>query len=267
MHAPNPEFLEAVTAAFAAIGEVKALALSGSILTKYGDERSDYDFYVYADEEIDVDKRRDIAARFADSYAIDNHFYETDDEWLLPESGRQVEFIYRSRSWIEGEIRRVWLDGDASLGYTTCLVFNVYNSRILHDPEGWFGTLQEVTRRPYPERLARNIVAKNIPMLYARLNGSFSEQIVNAIARDDLVAVNHRISVFLASYFDVLFALNHVLCPGEKHLVRYANDTCRTLPAAFTRAVESLVTAPLRQKTTHLDHLVDELRRLVADTE
>ncbi len=265
MHAPTTEFLDAVTAAFAAIGEVKALALSGSILTKYGDERSDYDFYVYADEEIDVGKRREIAARFADACNIDNHFYETDDEWLLPGSGRQVEFIYRSRGWIEGEIRRVWLDGGASLGYTTCLVYNVRNARILHDPEGWFGTLQEATRRLYPERLAANIVAKNIPMLYGRLNGSFREQIVNAIARDDVVAVNHRISVFLASYFDVLLALNRVLCPGEKHLVHYAQDTCRILPTAFAQEVESLVTAPLRQKTKYLDRLVEEMRRLVSE--
>ncbi|MCD8139974.1 MAG: hypothetical protein LUE17_09405 [Planctomycetaceae bacterium] len=216
MNAPDPRLLESIVSAFSRIDAVKALVLSGSILTPYGDERSDYDFYVYADSDIDVEKRSEIAKRFAAAFAVDNHFYETDDEWLLPDSGRQVEFIYRSRRWIEEAIRRVWVDGEASLGYTTCLVFNIRNSRILYDPESWFGALQELTRRPYPRRLVESVVAKNIPMLYGRLNGSFREQIMNAIARDDVVAVNHRISVFLSSYFDVLFALNAVLYPGEK---------------------------------------------------
>ncbi|MCD8349247.1 MAG: DUF4037 domain-containing protein [Planctomycetaceae bacterium] len=264
MNIPNPDLLEAITSAFADIDEVKALVLSGSSLTRYGDERSDYDFYVYADTEIDRRRRTEIAERFAASYTIDNHFYETDDEWLLPESGKQVEFIYRNRNWIEGAIRRVWVDGEATLGYTTCLVFNVQNSRILHDPESWFSMVQDLTCQPYPPQLVQNIIAKNIPMLYGRLNGSFREQILNAVTRDDLVAVNHRISVFLASYFDVLFALNNVLCPGEKHLVQYALDTCRTLPASFKHEVESLITAPVQHKPVHLDHLVEELRRLVA---
>lgn len=255
--------LERIIAGFAAIREIRAIAFSGSSATKYVDEFSDYDFYVYSDQEIDCRARREIVEKYASRYNIDNRFYETDDEWLLRGSNKQVEFIYRSRSWMEESIERVWQNCAASVGYSTCFVYNIRNCRICHDPDSWLGRLQAKTQTPYPEALRRNIIAKNVPMLYGRLNGSFCEQIRNAVARRDDISVNHRISVFLASYFDVLFAVNRVLCPGEKKLLQYAQDTCPTLPEGFAEELDALLHCPNHEKAARLETLVRELKRIL----
>ena len=42
-----------------------------------------------------------------------------------------------------------------------------------------------------------------------------------SIARDDLISVAHRVAVWIASYTDILFALNRRYYPGEKRLAVY----------------------------------------------
>ena len=59
---------------------------------------------------------------------------------------------------------------------------------------------------------------------------SYYEQIEKAVKREDEISVNHRISAFMASYFDVIFAKNELLHPGEKRLVQFALKNCNILP-------------------------------------
>ena len=70
----------------------------------------------------------------------------------------------------------------------------------------------------YPESLRQNIISKNMEMLHGVI-ASYDAQIINAYQRGDFVSVNHRISAYLASYFDIIFALNKMYHPGEKRLV------------------------------------------------
>ncbi len=256
---PDKHLLAEVVASFAPLADVKALVLSGSVATGYGDDLSDHDFYVYSDQEIPIPARQAIAEKFTTSFNIDNHIYETDDEWLLP-SGRIVEFIYRSRRWVEDQIDRVWEQGNASVGYTTCFIYNVQKSIILHDPDGWFAALQGKTLSPYPETLQSAIIGKNMFALDWRYNGSLLSQVINAEKRRDPVSLNHRMSALLASYFDVLFAANKVLCPGEKHLIRYALETCSDVPDGFPDNVLKLLRD---QKAEDASALIDNLSQLL----
>jgi len=64
----------------------------------------------------------------------------------------------------------------------------------------------------------------------------------------------------LASYFDVLFAINAQTHPGEKKLVALAKQTCSILPADFEKNIEQVV-QHLGDKDllVSLDVLLDEL--------
>ncbi len=55
-------------------------------------------------------------------------------------------------------------------------------------------------------------------------------QIEKACQRKDLISLNHRVAALLASYFDVIFALNRVLHPGEKRLMEWAQAHCARVP-------------------------------------
>ena len=100
--------------------------------------------------------------------------------------------------------------------------------------------MQECVSGEYPEELQKNIIAKNLPLLNFKLVASFIEQVEKAIKRDDLISVNHSISAFLASYFDVLFAKNKILHCGEKRLKNYALKVCKVLPKNFENDINDL---------------------------
>ena len=52
---------------------------------------------------------------------------------------------------------------------------------------------------------------------------------------------NHRVAAWIASYFDIIFAANRVLHPGEKKLVDIAERECGRLPLDMRVDVEDLV--------------------------
>lgn len=80
--------------------------------------------------------------------------------------------------------------------------------------------------------------------------------------RRDAVSVNHRIAALLASYFDILFALNRVLHPGEKRIVALAQDACTLLPTSMAEDVTGVVAASGRARgavVSRLERLLDRL--------
>ena len=56
------------------------------------------------------------------------------------------------------------------------------------------------------------------------MQSCYLKQITTSIVRRDPVSLNHRIAAWLASYFDILFAINCRFHPGEKRLLTYAEE-------------------------------------------
>ena len=129
---------------------------------------------------------------------------------------------------------------EASLGYTTCFWHTVRNSQPLADSTGWYAQLHAHAQAPYPEPLRCAILAKNYPVL-RRTRSSYAHQIALAALRGDSVSLNRRVAALLASYFDIRFALNHVLHPGEKRLVEYAERTCQHRPECMAKDITTLI--------------------------
>ena len=92
---------------------------------------------------------------------------------------------------------------------------------------------------------------------------SYYEQIKKGINRADLVSINHRIAAFLASYFDIIFAKNELLHPGEKRLIQYAKNNCKFLPEKFEENITKLLTQPNKETISLLDDMVSNLKQIL----
>lgn len=251
---------------FQSISSVETIALGGSQSSGRLDQHSDIDLYVYSKQMVPLDKRKEIVERLGASKAdLNLTFWDTGDEWFDRETGIEVDVMYWHPIWIEEQLERVLNAHQASMGYTTCFWRTVKNSQIMYDRQGWFARLQEKSNRPYPVELKRAIVAKNHPVLRAVIP-SYYGQIQKALKRHDLVSVNHRLAALFASYFDVLFALNEVLHPGEKKILAFVREQCSRIPANLERQIESvlhLAATGDHRLLQELDRMLDSLDELL----
>jgi predicted nucleotidyltransferase len=249
-----------IATAFAEIDGVEAVSLGGSAVTRRADELSDFDLYAYFRTEVPVEARREIIARRTSDYRLDNRFWDQEDEWIEPD-GKRFDVMYRPCEWMEGEIGYRLQQCGASLGYTTAICFSVAHGESLADPNGWFEQLQTRTRQPYPDELVRAIWRKNRPPLKGGMQSCYFVQLEAALARDDPVSGNHRVAAWLASYFDILFALNRRYHPGEKRLLAYAADL-PSLPENALFDVENTCALAGTLDLALLEHLAMMVQRL-----
>ena len=73
----------------------------------------------------------------------------------------------------------------------------------------------------------RNIIGGGYHVQVKTEDEELNKQIEKAYNRNDIVSVNHRITEFLASYFDIIFAINELTHPGEKRLISLCKKTCK----------------------------------------
>ena len=255
-----------IAAAFSPLPGVEAVALGGSQSGGRVDRDSDIDLYVYTTSAIPLPDREAIVARLgAVRPELNQTFWDVGDVWHDAETGIEVEAVYWRTTWIEGMLDRVLVQHRPGNGYSTCHWYTIRNSVCLFDRRGWFAALQERSRQPYPEELRRAIIAWNHPVL-RKITPSYRNQIAKAIRRRDSVSVNHRLTELLAGYFDVLFALNRVLHPGEKRLLDLAAERCAKIPANMRTQVEKVLQAAPSASPTLLaavDELLGGLDRLL----
>ena len=237
--------VEALFEELGSLPQVEAIALGGSRATGRNDEKSDYDVYVYLTGPVEESVRRGILERYCSYMEIGNSFWEPEDDVTLKD-GIDMDIIYRSLQDFAGTVSGV-VDGcNAWNGYTTCMWHNLITSNIVLDKNGRLRALQEQYRIPYPRKLKENIIANNRKLLSGMLP-SFDSQIHKAERRGDLVSVNHRVTEFLASYFDILFALNEMTHPGEKRMQSICSAECKILPENFDQNLERLFDGMFRQ--------------------
>ncbi|MBW4557049.1 MAG: DUF4037 domain-containing protein [Trichormus sp. ATA11-4-KO1] len=257
---------EQITAEFKYLPQVVAVVLAGSQTNQAADPASDLDFYVYVSEEITLEIREAIAQKFADRVEINNQFWEPGDEWVDRDSGRRVDIMYRMTDWSKNQLDRILIHHQASIGYSTCFWFNVCHSLPLYDPDGWFQQLQQQAKQPYPQPLVEAIIAKNYPILRKNFS-SYAHQMELAIQRNDLVSLNHRTAALIASYFDIIFAVNQTPHPGEKRLLQLTKKLCSELPTNMEDTVNNLFFALFAGRNLYIiayvNRLVDGLDQLL----
>jgi hypothetical protein len=240
---PIVTLAQSIAAHFAPLPQVAAVALAGSQMAGTEDVSSDLDIYVYTRAEVPLDMRAALAEeRAARRVEIGNDTWGPGDEWVDGETGRGIDLMYFGTIWMEEQLDRVLVQHQPSLGYTTAFWSTLRHSVPLYDRDGWLENLQARAQEPYPDPLRRAIIAKNHPILRAKTS-SYLHQLEKAFARQDRVSLNHRVAALLASYFDILFALNRALHPGEKRLLWYAHELCPLRPEGMEAQLEALLNA------------------------
>ena len=90
-------------------------------------------------------------------------------------------------------------------------------------------------------------------------------QITKAMKRGDLVSINQEVHKFLASYFDVIFAMNEKLHPGEKRLLDICVKECRVQPDDFERNIRALLLNMCKDPTaiSFVNTMIMELEKVL----
>ena len=266
---PYQELAFKLAGMFSAFPQVEAVGLAGSQASGGVDYSSDIDLYIYTIALIPLaDREALLAASGGASRAdMDLQFWDPGDEWFDAGTGIEVDVMYWDTAWIEEQLDQVLVRHQAGMGYTTSFWHTIQNSKVLFDRHGWFAGLQEKAAQPYPEALRREIIRKNQPVLRSVIP-SYLHQIEKAVQRGDMVSLNHRVAALLASYFDVLFALNRLPNPGEKRLLQIAAERCELLPLGMRKEVEDVLRASASLEGDlpgKINRLVDNLERLLVE--
>ena len=248
---------------FSQIPQVEAIALGGSRATGRNDEKSDYDVYVYLSDSVDEKIRRDVLEKYCQYMEIGNAFWELEDDVTLKD-GIDMDIIYRNMTDFKNMVSSVVDDCVAWNGYTTCMWHNLITSKIVYDKSGKLQELQTKYQIPYPKKLKESIISKNLNLLSGMLP-SFDAQIEKAEKREDYVSVNHRVTEFLASYFDIIFALNEMTHPGEKRMQSISSKECKILPENFDENLNKLFEGMFCAKISPvIKDMVDEIKNVIS---
>ncbi len=228
---------------FKMINTIEAVALGGSQTSSEIDQHSDIDLYIYTNEMVPVETRRRIITELGFLQAdIGLTYWDDGDEWFDKETGIEVDIIYWHTNWIKDEMNGLLNSYQAKTGYTTSFWHTIVNSKCLYDRSDWFANFKSSVNVPFSIKLQKAIIHKNYPVL-KQIIPSYYNQIKKAAARNDFVSINHRIAAFLASYFDIIFALNKIPNPGEKKILSFINKNCAVLPADMEVQISRILKA------------------------
>lgn len=257
----DKEFLQVINS-FSLLPQVDSIVLGGSRASETHDPYSDYDVYVYTSRPIAVSVRKDILNKACSYTEIDNHYWEPEDDCILL-NGICIELIYRTIEQTRQALTKNLLRHAASTGYSTCICYNVLNGKIIYDKNAVYQNLLEEFSFTYPEKLQSNIIEKNRNLLEGKIP-SYFDQIKKAVYREDYVSINHRISAFLESYFDIIFAINKKYHPGEKRLIEQARASCLKLPENWEKDIIELLNCKnIQLIIPTIQHMVENVDTLI----
>jgi len=243
--------------------QVKAIAIGGSSAANTSDNNSDIDVYVFVENDIPVVERENIIKQISSKYEVGGEYFGSGDEYFVDSLNQQFDVMFWNVNWFENIVENVWIKNYPSNGYTTAFLYTLNNFKIEYDPTSWLSELQNKIKTDYPQKLKENIIKRNLMLMKEKPFASYYEQVEKALKRNDLVSVNHRISAFLASYFDIIFAINELLLPGEKRLIQYAKDNCKILPKDFEENIVNLLKQPNENTLNILNTMTKNLKDLL----
>lgn len=255
------EVFDKIIKRFTEFPAVQAVAAGGSTSVNTSDESSDIDIYVFTNGQIPLRERIELIKKYSSKYETGCEYFGPGDEFFVDKMNRQLDVMYFGTKQMEDNVENIWEKHYPSNGYTTCFLFTLKNCKTIYDKNNWLADLKNKLNTRYPAELKQNIIKRNLMLLKDKPFASYYEQIQKALKRNDINSVNHRISAFMASYFDIIFALNELLHPGEKKLINYALKNCKILPENFEYNIVKLLAESNTDKLKILDDMIAELKK------
>lgn len=248
---------------FAKIPQVRSIAVGGSRAVKRNDEFSDYDVYVYAAEPVSLETRRDLLEPYCDSMVLDNHYREHEDVCIM-QDGTELNIVYRDLDVFLAGIARVVEQYEPLDGCTTGMWYSLLTGRIAYDKGGLLVAAKEKYTVPYPQQLKQNIISHHMNLIKYGIP-SYIAQMEKAMKRNDMVNINQCAQRFLASYFDIMFALNEKQHPGEKRLIQACLEECKYVPFNFELNIRLLLNSMFKDPAAAsvLELMVTELEKVI----
>lgn len=223
---------------------VEAVALIGSRMTGMATDASDIDLFVYVREPgFDDGSRHSLADSLADGLGprvVADPPYAA-DAWVLRGTSLLLDIQYWPTSWAEDELDWRLVKQSPQHGFSTCFWRSIREGVPLYERTQWHQAVQQRATARYPDGLRSAIIDVNRRALGRDHPFSIFHQAATAIETGDVVNAQRKVSQWLANYFDVLFAANRTLHPGEKRLIVWVERECSVLPDNFRRDVERLV--------------------------
>lgn len=255
--------LENIIDFYKSFEQVKAIAVGGSIGAKTNDKSSDIDLYVFLEKDIPLEERKHFVEEISSKFEVGGEYFGSGDEYFVDSLSKQLDVMFWNTNWFDDIVENTWIKNYVQNGYTTCFLYTLDICEIVYDKDNWLKNLKSKIDTPYPKKLKENIIKRNMMLLKDKPFASYYEQIKKAIERNDIVSINHRLSAFMASYFDIIFAVNEKLHCGEKRLVKYAKDNLKILPIDFEENIEKVLIQPNKNILKILDDMVENLRKIV----
>ena len=255
------EVFDKIIKRFTEFPAVQAVAAGGSTSVNTSDESSDIDIYVFTNGQIPLRERIELIKKYSSKYEAGGEYFGPGDEFFVDKMNCQLDVMYFGTKQMEDNVENIWEKHYPSNGYTTCFLFTLKNCKTIYDKNNWLADLKNKLNTRYPAELKQNIIKRNLMLLKDKPFASYYEQIQKALKRNDINSVNHRISAFMASYFDIIFALNELLHPGEKKLINYALKNCKILPENFEYNIVKLLAESNTDKLKILDDMIAELKK------
>lgn len=260
-------FLKEILNQYIEATEIESIAIGGSTTAKTSDKASDIDVYIFPKTNIPIEVRNNIIKPISSKFEIGCEYFGSGDEYWVNKLNKQLDVMYWNKEWFENVVNNTWIKAYPQNGYTTCFLYTLKNFNIFYDKNNWLQNLKKIISTQYPRELKENIIKRNLMLMKDKPFASYYEQIQKAILRNDIVSINHRISAFIASYFDIVFALNEQLHPGEKRLIQYAKNNCKILPNNFETNLLKLFEQPNAETLSILNSIITELKTLLQKLE
>lgn len=251
----------------AIVPAVQAVAVVGSHASGTAADKSDVDLFIYVDEVNDelAEARARVIADLAEPSqpsmaGVPGH--ANTDAWVVRGTPIWVDAMYWTTSWAADELDWRLVRCSPKAGYTTAFWRSIRSGLPVFERSDWHRQLQARAAAPYPDELRAAIMGLNRDLVGWENPFSFRNQAATAASRGDGVAAHNAVSKWLASYFDMLFAANRVLHPGEKRLTDFVERECEVLPHRFLTDVDELIRLTATQTSVigpHMDDMVENL--------